>query len=348
MSDKSRVLVTGAGSGVGQGIIKSLRLSGLDITVIAADIAPTNAGLYFCDEAILIPRLEDDGAFDILAEILQSSKIDVLMVGSEYDLNFFSRHQLRLQELTDALIIVSPWNTVRIADDKWLTAEFLKQHGLPYAEALIPDSEREAVELAKSLGYPLILKSRSGTSARHVYLCEDEADLVSSFKLTPMPMLQKLINKPSSELNFEYTCSVFKDQGGNILGPFTSRRTLKSGTSWQIEVAHFDVAADLCLAVASKIDFMGSLNIQLMVNEFGDPIPFEFNARFSGTTAVRAHFGFNEPEMALRSFYYNQKLDKPLITSGVAFRYYEEVFIDGLSANELAEGHVRGQRAAWI
>ena len=32
------------------------------------------------------------------------------------------------------------------------------------------------------------------------------------------------------------------------------------------------------------------------------PIPFEINARFSGTTAIRAHFGFNEPELAIQSY----------------------------------------------
>lgn len=126
MNKSCRVLVTGAGSGVGQGIIKSLKLSELPISVIAADIATANAGLYFCDEALIIPRLEAASGFDELAEILRSSKIDVVMVGSEYDLNFFSKHQHKLHDLTGGIIIVSPWDTVRIADDKWLTAEFLK------------------------------------------------------------------------------------------------------------------------------------------------------------------------------------------------------------------------------
>ena len=171
---------------------------------------------------------------------------------------------------------------------------------------------------------------------------------MSCFKTTPMPMLQRLINIPSSQLNAEYTCSVFKDRCGNVLGPFTSRRTLKSGTSWQIEVAHFETVAEICLAVASNMEFMGPLNIQLMVDKTGEPIPFEINARFSGTTAVRAHFGFNEPEMALRTFFYEEELEAPLITSGIALRYYEEIFIDGVSANELAEGHSKGQRDPWI
>ena len=42
---KIKVLVTGAGSGVGQSIIRALKKSDLNLEVIAADINRFNAGL---------------------------------------------------------------------------------------------------------------------------------------------------------------------------------------------------------------------------------------------------------------------------------------------------------------
>ena len=47
-------------------------------------------------------------------------------------------------------------------------------------------------------------------------------------------------------------------------------------------------------------------NIQLQDSKRG-PIAFEFNSRFSGTTAIRANYNFNEPEM-FKKFYLNKKL----------------------------------------
>jgi carbamoyl-phosphate synthase large subunit len=347
MRKQCRVLVTGAGSGVGQGVIKALRISGIPVTIVAADISPMNVALYLADEAIIIPRVEGANALDVIIEILDKYRIDVVMIGSEFDLEFFAVNKEIIKHRSGAQVIVSPAATVAIANDKWLTAEFLRMNNLPYAEAYLPESLDDAMRRADQWGYPVVLKTRRGTSSRHVYIIQDRASLEKLYLDTPIPMLQRMIDTPSDELGCEYTCSVFKDATGNMVGPFTARRTVRGGTSWHIEVAQFDALNESLLAIAGALDFSGSLNIQLMLTSEG-AIPFELNSRFSGTTAVRAYFGFNEPAMALHSFFYGEQIPRPTIRSGVAMRYHEEVFIEGISSDTLNPGINKGIVVPWF
>lgn len=43
---------------------------------------------------------------------------------------------------------------------------------------------------------------------------------------------------------------------------------------------------------------------------------------------MRAHFGYNEVEMAIRDLIRNEPVPEPVITSGRALRFWEEMYLD--------------------
>ncbi|MBT3585655.1 MAG: ATP-grasp domain-containing protein [Halobacteriovoraceae bacterium] len=344
---KLKILVTGAGSGVGQGIMKSLRASELDLEVHSADISATNCALYVADGRWIIPKVEEKGALEKIIELLRNQKFSAVMIGSEFDLNFFSQNKEKIEKDSGCLVVASCENTVSISDDKFKTFQFLKEHGLAHAEAIAPSNCEEALLVASKWGYPMVLKTRTGTSNRHVHVISSEEELKKIYPTVPNPMCQELVDLPRTDLSNEYTCSVFRCANGDLLGPFTARRTLKAGSSWLIEVKEFPELEPLMKGIADKLDIMGSLNVQLMIGKKG-PVPFEFNARFSGTTAVRAHFGFNEPDMLIRSYLLNEEISKPVIRKGMAFRYLEEVFLEDVDEASLDKFSGKGLVRQWF
>jgi carbamoyl-phosphate synthase large subunit len=77
-------------------------------------------------------------------------------------------------------------------------------------------------------------------------------------------------------------------------------------------------------------------------------VPFEFNARFSGTTCIRANFGFNEPEMFIRNYFFKRKINIPKINKGCCFRYLEEIFIKNCNSKSLIKNFSKGTINKWF
>ena len=59
----------------------------------------------------------------------------------------------------------------------------------------------------------------------------------------------------------------------------------------------------------------------------GVPRLFEINARFSGTTPMRALFGFNEVDLCLRKLILGEEITPPVIRHGTVIRFLEEQFL---------------------
>ncbi len=345
--DVQRVVVTGAGSGVGNGIVKALRLAKSPPRIIATDISALNAGLYRSNESRIWPKVEDEGALETILDELSSLQAVAILIGSEYELDFFARNRNRIEADTGTKVIVSPPELVATANDKWNTFTCLKDLGLPHPETALPSTTDEAVDDAETIGWPVIVKPRRGTAARGVHRVSNADELKSVFRPGTGQIVQQLLGQGDGRLGDEFTCSVFRLSNGDLLGPITARRSMRGGDSWTVEVDRFEDLYPLMLKVGKKLPAVGPLNVQMVRTDKG-PVPFEINARFSGTTAIRAHYGFNEPDLALRHFVDGEIPANPRVGRGIAFRYTEEVFLDGYSEKELQPPFPDGKINTWF
>lgn len=314
-----KVFVTGAGAVLGQGIIKSLRLAAQPYHILAADPDPRAVGLYWADTACLIPLATAVDYLDRVTDLLEREKPDVLLVGTDVELMVFAQNKTALETAYGVKVVVSPPDVIKIADDKWLTCQFLANNGFPYPQSALPEGSEA---LLTRCDFPLIVKPRVGARSVGVHLVHNEYELAMALQQVENPIIQENVASAVAE----YTSGVVM-ANGRVQAIVTMRRDLRDGNTYRAYVEPDSAYDSVLCTIAEKLGGDGPLNFQFRVAD-GVPKIFEINARFSGTTPFRAYAGFNEVDAVVRRVLWGEPVAATVVKPVIILRYWDEIIID--------------------
>ena len=314
----TKVLVTGAGALLGQGIIRSLRASALEPYIVAVDPSPLSAGLYWADAAHLIEPANSPIYLERLCEILQDEKPDVLLPGTDVELAVLAEARPWLEAECGLRLLVSNPEVVRIANDKWLTYRFLREQGLGWVPSCLPGAEDELIE---EVGFPLVVKPRVGARSVGFSIARNRSELDRAVASQPDIVIQKCVGTDDTEftagtLTFEGRCDA----------TIVMRRDLRDGNTYRGYVEAYPELNEMVRETAERLQAYGPANFQFRLDN-GEPRIFEINARFSGTTLLRAHAGFNEVEMSIRHILWGEPIIQPQAQPLVLLRHWSETVV---------------------
>lgn len=332
---KLNVLVLGVGGNVSQGILKALSNSDLDCRIVGACVTPYAAGLYMVDAAYVSPYASDPLFVDWLYDICRKEKIDAVLTGVEEVLTVLAGHKDDLRKQTGALCIVSTPAQLLIGRDKLLTCQWLQQKAFNYPEFADAADASAVDRLVDLVGYPLVVKPRKGKSSEEIVIVQSAEDL-KRIKFRQGYVVEQYLGTEEDE----YTVGCFCDKAGAVRGTIVMRRRLCCGTTAWAEINNNALVREEAQRIVAALKPMGPCNVQLRVSN-GKATSFEINVRFSGTTPLRAHYGFNDVEIALRHYVLGEPVkDLPVLTSGVAMRYWNEIYVDPQAFHEaVKKGH---------
>jgi carbamoyl-phosphate synthase large subunit len=341
-----KVAITGVGGGVGQSIMKALSIASLPVELFPVDIQPMSAGLHRGIEGTVLPAPEKPEALAVWAEWISTQRIDVLFPGSDHDLVPLARARDHWAKRGLCHVLVSDVDIVLACRDKAETCRRLAAAGVPTPRSIWDVSLKDALEWARANGWPVVIKPRVGFASRHLHIVNNDEEFRFFYSRVDNPIVQEYLNLDGTIE--EFTCAVFVDRQGEPIGTFMSRRDLSAGATYRAEVNSWPDLHEMLCAIGKVVRPRGVLNVQLRRTERG-PVPFELNIRCSGTAAIRAHFGYNEPEMMLRHYVLGEELVVPEPRRGYAFRYWNEVFVEGVSRDDLTRvpGRPHGFIRAW-
>lgn len=313
-----KVLVTGAGALLGQGIIRSLKRSTLDIAIATADPNVLSPGLFWTDERYLIPFADDADYVARIEHVIDQSRADALLVGTDVELPFYAAHRVELERRGIQVLVSSP-DVVSIADDKYRTNQFFRNAGFDAPGSALPEDTDELERLIATSGFPLIVKPRIGARAIGVSLVRDRAELRAALTGRTGLIVQECVGSDDQE----YTASVLVFDG-SAKASIVMRRDLRDGNTYRAFTEPFDELNAIVRRWGEALNPYGPANFQFRIDDKGRPKAFEINGRFSGTTPLRALVGFNEVEMCLRKILLGEEIVQPAVETATILRYWSE------------------------
>jgi len=301
-----KVLVTGIGGNVGQGIIRNIRKTKYPIFVVGCNSDDFSAGNHLCNAFYKVPYAYEHDYIPTIIDIIKKEDIDLIIPSTDFEIFYLSENI----SVLNTVVAVSNTFSTKIYLDKYLTYLHHKQCNIPFAESCLPSEFNDQFQ-------EYIVKPRKGRGSRGIFINPSE---VSQFSDEDY-LVQQLIKGK------EITTAFYVTKENNILGYITLERQLVNGYTNECKVIfHYDQQIQNILnSIVKNGTIRGSANLQSIVTEEGDIIPFEVNCRISGTNSIRSHFGFEDVKYTLQEYLYGIKPDIPVIKSGVAMRILMDV-----------------------
>jgi carbamoyl-phosphate synthase large subunit len=331
-----RVLITGIGGNVGQGVLKSLRAGTRDFHIVGIDMEALSAGFSLVDSYYQTPRTGGPAFRKSLETIAREESLEAIYVCSPTELEYFATHKEELQDNLGLSVFVNPPEVVRTGADKLETATFLRDRGFPFPET-VHSSDQEAVELlVKHWGFPLIAKPRCGSSSHNVFQVNSLKEIGAASQLVPDLVVQRYLPDEQSE----YTAATLSGDDKKVRALIILRRDLLQGTTYRTELIENKSFDEQVVRIVEALGAVGPCNLQFRVID-GTVYVFEINARFSGTSGIRYLYGFNDCEMIFDLLHLKNEVEQPELRKAVVLRYWNEIAIPDISFQDLRDGSAK-------
>lgn len=317
-----KIFITSVGSLVGQNILDALENRRSRIFIAGTNSLAEAPGNVRCDQTWLVPEANSRQDYKTcLLSLFSSEKPDLVIPGRDDDVVILAELAQDHPEMAD-IFLVGCREMALVMDDKFASAAFAEQHGLPFAETVASDdieARGKIYGLLEKYGFPLIAKPRAGNGSKGVLMLTTTSHIenivgVSDYAIQPM------IDPPENrELDLTlglpffwgvsetrlYGVQHLIDRAGQIDSGCGFLAKMVMGRCERLQ--RCDDAGLLRVArryaeSAASCGWRGPINLQFKKNRDGEFIAIELNGRFTGGTSARCLLGFDEVGTVLNTW----------------------------------------------
>jgi carbamoyl-phosphate synthase large subunit len=293
------------------------------LRLIATSSVAHEPALFDWDTVYLaVETAGDPAAFeDSLLDIMARENVDLVIPCRDDDVVFLASLRERRPDLASRLLCGSA-DAARVIGDKWLSAEFCKAKGLPFAPSIVDGSAAALCAFSREYGFPLVAKPRRGYASQNVFVIfnagqlertlSQEGWIVQKFLGDARTVEEYLASIETRGLPLYHTFHGLKNSIQVLIAPdgstthvICTRNVNQHRRSKWVEPDSDPRSREIgnvCAAAFSAAGWRGPLNIQCQRDARGEMFIHEFNGRFTGATVDRWLLGFDEVGAAIEQF----------------------------------------------
>ncbi len=167
-------------------IIRACKELGIRTVAIHSDTDVSSLHVRYADEKVCVGPADSAQSYRNIPNIISAVEItDAEAIHPGYGFLAEDPHFAEVCESTGIKFIGPSSQAIELMGDKIRAKETVMKAGIPVIPGSrgMVGSEKEAIEVAKEIGYPLIIKAAAGGGGRGMRVVEKEEDLVNFFPI---------------------------------------------------------------------------------------------------------------------------------------------------------------------
>ncbi len=288
-----KVLVANRGE-IACRVIRACKELGIRTVAIYNEIESTARHVKMADEAYMIGVNPLDTYLNAERIVDLALEVGADAIHPGYGFLAENEHFARLCEEKGINFIGPHWKVIELMGDKARSKEIAKKAGLPTvpgSDGILKD-EQEAKQIAREIGYPVLLKASAGGGGRGIRICRNEEELLKNYESAYNEalkafgrgdlLLEKYIENPH-HIEFQ----VLGDKYGNVIHLGERDCSIQRRNQKLVEIAPSLLLTpgkrayygELVAQAAKEIGYYSAGTMEFVADEKGNIYFIEMNTR---------------------------------------------------------------------
>jgi len=281
---------------------EALRGSG---KVICTNCYPDTPGMFFADEARVVPASYEPGFLDAMLSVCREFQPKLLFSLHDVEVPCIAKWRDRFLDV-GTIPVVAERAFAEMCLDKYASFQFLRDLGIPSARTYLRVEEALAAAKQGQIGWPVVVKPRFGFGSFGLSFASDEQDLIGQYGslakevrrhtyLQQLCQTDDLVIAQEMLTGVEYGLDIICDIEGRFRTCMIEHKfRMRAGETDAAQIVEDPQLFDLGRRVAEISRVPGVLDLDVIVRD-GTPHVLEMNPRFGGHYPFAHLAGANVP-----------------------------------------------------